>query len=85
MQQQMEGVLASLAPKIEECARAADVSGNVEVRVAVSQDGSVKASRLLGDLDGTPAAACIQTLVKQTRYQRFKGASIKLSHRFSVE
>lgn len=85
MQQQMEAVLASLGPKIEECARAADVTGEVEVRVAVSQDGSVKASRLLGDFDGTPAAACIQSLVAQTHYQRFKGASIKLSHRFSVE
>jgi hypothetical protein len=85
LQADMEAILVSLGPKITACAKSADVVGNVEVRVSVGADGAVKASRLLGDLDGTPAGPCIQTLVQGTRYPRFSGASIKLSHRFSVE
>ena len=85
LQADMEALLVALGPRIEACARAADATGAVEVRVSVGADGTVKAARLLGDLAATPAASCIQDLVKGTTYPRFTGASMKLSHRFAVE
>jgi hypothetical protein len=61
---EIQTAMKAIQAKVRDCAHQFQSSGNAELKVTVSEDGSVKAVNVMGVFAGTPTASCLERAVK---------------------
>jgi hypothetical protein len=57
----------------------------VEVKIAISGDGSVTSSQVVGKFAGTPAGACVEKAVKNAKFKKWAGPSLSVKYPFMFQ
>ncbi|MCA9673259.1 MAG: hypothetical protein KC503_47040 [Myxococcales bacterium] len=77
--------MESVAADLHTCYNQFGKSGKVSTDIVVASNGKVKIVKVVGDLAGSATAKCVERLVKNADFPKFKGRTARLQWPFTIK
>lgn len=81
-QARVKELLDGVGADVQVCFEMYGQSGEAPTEIIVAPDGKVKSAKVSGKLQNTPAAACVERLVKDAIFPQFSGQDAKVQWPF---
>lgn len=83
-QNKVKAIMAGLADDLGVCYQQFGTTGNVPADIVVDPSGKVKHAKVVGNLADTPAAQCVERLIKDLTFPKFRGDAVRLQWPLSL-